>query len=116
MGFCDGSVADWRSIHALIEITSPEGRSGEVISIKACMRSEEHTSELQSQSNLVCRLLLEKKKKIEENVEYQFQFFVSIHHQFETAYKYFSLIMILFFRSFYLTNVHECTMFDSTST
>src|SRR2546430_5752845 len=26
-------------------------------------RSEEHTSELQSQSNLVCRLLLEKKKK-----------------------------------------------------
>src|SRR2546430_12999323 len=31
-------------------------RNGEV-------RSEEHTSELQSQSNLVCRLLLEKKKK-----------------------------------------------------
>src|SRR5688572_31734983 len=29
----------------------------------ACARSEEHTSELQSQSNLVCRLLLEKKKK-----------------------------------------------------
>src|SRR2546427_3133910 len=27
------------------------------------MRSEEHTSELQSQSNLVCRLLLEKKKE-----------------------------------------------------
>src|SRR2546430_3481954 len=29
---------------------------------KRAMRSEEHTSELQSQSNLVCRLLLEKKK------------------------------------------------------
>src|SRR2546427_4406218 len=29
----------------------------------AAARSEEHTSELQSQSNLVCRLLLEKKKK-----------------------------------------------------
>src|SRR5438270_9643374 len=28
-------------------------------------RSEEHTSELQSQSNLVCRLLLEKKKNME---------------------------------------------------
>src|SRR2546427_8845402 len=28
------------------------------------MRSEEHTSELQSQSNIVCRLLLEKKKKV----------------------------------------------------
>src|SRR2546430_4000992 len=27
----------------------------------ACQRSEEHTSELQSQSNLVCRLLLDKK-------------------------------------------------------
>src|SRR2546427_6159232 len=30
---------------------------------QAAVRSEEHTSELQSQSNLVCRLLLEKKKK-----------------------------------------------------
>src|SRR5688572_31133849 len=30
-------------------------------------RSEEHTSELQSQSNLVCRLLLEKKKKIDKD-------------------------------------------------
>src|SRR2546427_1605409 len=30
-------------------------------------RSEEHTSELQSQSNLVCRLLLEKKKRRETN-------------------------------------------------
>src|SRR2546427_3249066 len=29
------------------------------------IRSEEHTSELQSQSNLVCRLLLEKKKRSE---------------------------------------------------
>src|SRR2546430_9937001 len=32
------------------------------------VRSEEHTSELQSQSNLVCRLLLEKKKQ--NNFEY----------------------------------------------
>src|SRR2546427_173619 len=32
-------------------------------------RSEEHTSELQSQSNLVCRLLLEKKKKIQMDVD-----------------------------------------------
>src|SRR2546427_8125115 len=35
-----------------------------VISVNRRYRSEEHTSELQSQSNLVCRLLLEKKKKI----------------------------------------------------
>src|SRR2546427_6869870 len=33
------------------------------IGCKKKKRSEEHTSELQSQSNLVCRLLLEKKKK-----------------------------------------------------
>src|SRR5688572_32757663 len=31
--------------------------------LRRAHRSEEHTSELQSQSNLVCRLLLEKKKK-----------------------------------------------------
>src|SRR5688572_31770924 len=34
-------------------------------------RSEEHTSELQSQSNLVCRLLLEKKKKKKQLTSYQ---------------------------------------------
>src|SRR5688572_31703562 len=32
-------------------------------------RSEEHTSELQSQSNLVCRLLLEKKKKTKISIK-----------------------------------------------
>src|SRR2546430_12745168 len=36
----------------------------EIVHVEAIQhRSEEHTSELQSQSNLVCRLLLEKKKK-----------------------------------------------------
>src|SRR2546427_5085230 len=34
------------------------------------MRSEEHTSELQSQSNLVCRLLLEKKKNKKSQQSY----------------------------------------------
>src|SRR2546427_1852626 len=38
------------------------GVAGEARS-RSVQRSEEHTSELQSQSNLVCRLLLEKKKK-----------------------------------------------------
>src|SRR2546430_9965406 len=38
----------------------PPGRNA---SARRRMRSEEHTSELQSQSNLVCRLLLEKKDK-----------------------------------------------------
>src|SRR5688572_32272315 len=36
----------------------------------AACRSEEHTSELQSQSNLVCRLLLEKKKKKKKTSRY----------------------------------------------
>src|SRR5688572_31192317 len=34
------------------------------VDVYELLRSEEHTSELQSQSNLVCRLLLEKKKRI----------------------------------------------------
>src|SRR5688572_32011571 len=38
--------------------------SAQDVTLDAPPRSEEHTSELQSQSNLVCRLLLEKKKKI----------------------------------------------------
>src|SRR5438270_9855866 len=39
-----------------------------VYSARLPMRSEEHTSELQSQSNLVCRLLLEKKKQEKNTV------------------------------------------------
>src|SRR2546430_6069045 len=38
-----------------------------VIMVSVSVRSEEHTSELQSQSNLVCRLLLEKKKNGSDN-------------------------------------------------
>src|SRR2546430_11417239 len=40
------------------------------------LRSEEHTSELQSQSNLVCRLLLEKKKLTQ--VLYVYKFIVNL--------------------------------------
>src|SRR5574340_1742341 len=42
---------------------TPEARS------RICVRSEEHTSELQSPKDLVCRLLLEKKKKKETRQE-----------------------------------------------
>src|SRR2546430_3079682 len=45
----DPPAAVWRTREELWQGTDP--------------RSEEHTSELQSQSNLVCRLLLEKKKR-----------------------------------------------------
>src|SRR2546430_13233868 len=46
--------------HQSLEDVLPIGKSA------VAARSEEHTSELQSQSNLVCRLLLEKKKKPSE--------------------------------------------------
>src|SRR2546430_7708510 len=42
--------------------TAPRNATSSHVAIAG--RSEEHTSELQSQSNLVCRLLLEKKKQI----------------------------------------------------
>src|SRR3989475_8061706 len=44
----------------------PQGPHPAEVSPPDLQRSEEHTSELQSQSNLVCRLLLEKKKKTKE--------------------------------------------------
>src|SRR5476649_2598298 len=43
---------------------SPSGGGGRPTRSAAPRRSEEHTSELQSHSDLVCRLLLEKKKQI----------------------------------------------------
>src|SRR2546426_2496557 len=44
--------------------TAPRGRvSQSDLDVVLVLRSEEHTSELQSPCNLVCRLLLEKKKK-----------------------------------------------------
>src|SRR2546430_6585109 len=47
----------------LLEVVQVHEQHGEgVAGTGADLRSEEHTSELQSQSNLVCRLLLEKKK------------------------------------------------------
>src|SRR5688572_21572585 len=50
------------------EILAGRPQGGEILEVRTVRRtglarSEEHTSELQSQSNLVCRLLLEKKKR-----------------------------------------------------
>src|SRR2546430_3772369 len=47
---------------------SVSGVISETARLASCSgnRSEEHTSELQSQSNLVCRLLLEKKKELDD--------------------------------------------------
>src|SRR5438034_6569296 len=41
--------------------------------LKERLRSEEHTSELQSHSDLVCRLLLEKKKKKKKNIKQNYK-------------------------------------------
>src|SRR5690348_18220872 len=54
-GLVDEVVAD--------PVRAPRGRVGDV-------RSEEHTSELQSPVHLVCRLLLEKKKQIQTRYTY----------------------------------------------
>src|SRR5258708_15000424 len=50
----------------LVAVWTPQARVNSFFSIvaAACVRSEEHTSELQSPDHLVCRLLLEKKKTI----------------------------------------------------
>src|SRR2546429_6723209 len=53
-----GATPGQRSFEMLsLDVTSDE-------SVPPAVRSEEHTSELQSRLHLVCRLLLEKKKKI----------------------------------------------------
>src|SRR2546430_8330544 len=58
------SVEHRRRHRAVDEVVLHRHPAGDVVEVDAvaAVRSEEHTSELQSQSNLVCRLLLEKKK------------------------------------------------------
>src|SRR5256886_13436299 len=63
----------FRSVYEVVDNSVDEAMAGYATRIDVTLladggcrvvdRSEEHTSELQSQSNLVCRLLLEKKKK-----------------------------------------------------
>src|SRR5205085_1632342 len=52
-----------------MERSNLDNFAGDAIDFHPIARSEEHTSELQSQSNLVCRLLLEKKKKQKKNMK-----------------------------------------------
>src|SRR5438034_5506053 len=55
----------FRRLGATVVVTGDEG----VVRDAPRVRSEEHTSELQSHSDLVCRLLLEKKKEKKETDE-----------------------------------------------
>src|SRR5437773_3857220 len=61
----DGSIAAAveRAANTRVSVTPTGEHLGHVRSRTSCVRSEEHTSELQSHHDLVCRLLLEKKKK-----------------------------------------------------
>src|SRR5438477_4452612 len=58
----DAELADIETVER-VAVTFVSGQKGGEPSAKGDGRSEEHTSELQSHVNLVCRLLLEKKKK-----------------------------------------------------
>src|SRR5256886_13645610 len=72
---CEAALPQYAELHCLSNFTFLRGAShphelveqadslGYAALAITDERSEEHTSELQSQSNLVCRLLLEKKKK-----------------------------------------------------
>src|SRR2546426_7831389 len=57
-------VGDVGRVHEDVAEGAVSGRRQPENDAAAAPRSEEHTSELQSPCNLVCRLLLEKKKKI----------------------------------------------------
>src|SRR2546425_4353145 len=64
----DGEVLAAGGQHVLIEKDVLRLRSRRAADVLLDQRSEEHTSELQSLAYLVCRLLLEKKKKQEYNI------------------------------------------------
>src|SRR2546430_9595762 len=58
-GPADAEFPAWSPDQTMIAFTSTRDGNQEVYVMNVNGRSEEHTSELQSQSNLVCRLLLE---------------------------------------------------------
>src|SRR5258706_9622654 len=57
----------WRHFEPIDERPADDGPSDRMGHRQPGVRSEEHTSELQSLTNLVCRLLLEKKKRQEQH-------------------------------------------------
>src|SRR2546430_7334702 len=67
-----------KAVLADIVMTDPE-RESALARVVLDLRSEEHTSELQSQSNLVCRLLLEKKKRCDEDDPTRYPMTTLIH-------------------------------------
>src|SRR5688572_32697708 len=80
------SFAGWMAVYnqeqveARTEGPGPDAVTAEDEEGSSLLRSEEHTSELQSQSNLVCRLLLEKKKK-KKKQHVQHNLKITVHNQ-----------------------------------
>src|SRR2546430_8860333 len=66
-GFEDGNPHTLEEVGRVFAVTRERIRQIEAKALRK-LRSEEHTSELQSQSNLVCRLLLEKKNHNRDRV------------------------------------------------
>src|SRR2546430_13190830 len=64
---------------AEVGLGGEQGQRGERRLARLGERSEEHTSELQSQSNLVCRLLLEKKKKRHKIIDHYYVYYSVTH-------------------------------------
>src|SRR2546430_9947078 len=67
-----------------VHVLELAGKNRELLQVFApqfVVRSEEHTSELQSQSNIVCRLLLEKKKKITMTYTSQNKAYIHLRHR-----------------------------------
>src|SRR2546422_4381255 len=63
-GFDASSIRGWAAIHESDMLLVPDPNTAFMDAFRdAPTRSEEHTSELQSRLHLVCRLLLEKKKR-----------------------------------------------------
>src|SRR2546426_6226989 len=65
-----------------LALQGPDGLRGASARLGRRCRSEEHTSELQSPCNLVCRLLLEKKKKSDKK-----DIIRSMHDEVSTSYR-----------------------------
>src|SRR5690606_40745992 len=60
----------FRSVSGVFGVLDGRGSVTQSTALLGQGRSEEHTSELQSRENLVCRLLLEKKNKTESRLTY----------------------------------------------
>src|SRR2546422_512594 len=77
------------------------------------MRSEEHTSELQSRLHLVCRLLLEKKKKKTSNCRHTIQTATHITLSFYLLSRHLLYLSLFFFNDTATTEIYTLSLHDA---